>query len=80
MLLLCSSAAQAVPVVPNFQQGQMTSHTETTSEVTEVINSMDYSTGYTYSISGHGVKPQDNGTITPGATSSIGDRTTNVYN
>ena len=48
---------QAVPVVPNFQQGQMTSHTETTSEVTEVINSMDYGTGYTYSVSGHGVQP-----------------------
>ena len=36
----------AVPVVPNFQQGSMTSHTETTSKVTETINSMDYSTGY----------------------------------
>ena len=47
--------AQAVPVVPNFQQGQMTTHTETTSEVVEVINSMDYNTGYTYSVSGHGV-------------------------
>ncbi len=56
--------AQAVPVVPNFQQGQMTSHTETTSEVTEVINSMDYGTGYTYSVSGHGVKP-NGGSIVP---------------
>ena len=27
--------AQAVPVVPNFTQGSMTSHTETTSKVTE---------------------------------------------
>jgi len=56
--------AQAVPVVPNFQQGQMTSHTETTSEVTEVINSMDYGTGYTYSVSGHGVQPSG-GNILP---------------
>ena len=54
----------AVPVVPNFQQGQMTSHTETTSEVTEVINSMDYGTGYTYSVSGHGVQPSG-GNIVP---------------
>ncbi len=37
--------AQAVPVVPNFTQGSMTSHTETTSKITETINSMDYSTG-----------------------------------
>ena len=38
----------AVPVVPNFTQGSMTSHTETTSKVTETINSMDYNTGYQY--------------------------------
>ena len=37
-------AAQAVPVVPNFTQGSMTSHTETTSTVTETINSIDYNT------------------------------------
>lgn len=76
MLLLCSSAAQAVPVVPNFQQGQMTSHTETTSETVETINSYDYNSGYTYSISGHGVRPQDNGDILP---SSL-DSTTNTIN
>ena len=51
--------AQAVPVVPNFTQGSMTSHTETTSTVVETINSMDYSTGFTYSISGHGVTVND---------------------
>ena len=61
--------AQAVPVVPNFQQGQMTTHTETTSEVVEVINSMDYNTGYTYSVSGHGVKPSG-GNIVPSGTQS----------
>ena len=76
MLLLCSSAAQAVPVVPNFQQGQMTSHTETTSETVETINSYDYNSGYTYSVSGHGVRPQDNGAILP---SSL-DSTSNTIN
>ena len=34
----------------------MTSHTETTSTVTETINSMDYNTGYQYSITGSGVE------------------------
>ena len=43
--------AQAVPVVPNFTQGSMTSHTETTSKVTETINSIDYATGWQYSVS-----------------------------
>ena len=54
-ILSTGATVRAVPVVPNFQQGQMTTHTETTSEVVEVINSMDYNTGYTYSVSGHGV-------------------------
>ena len=45
----------SVPVVPNFTQGSMTSHTETTSKVTETINSIDYSTGWQYSVSGTNV-------------------------
>ena len=48
-------AARAVPVVPNFQQGSMTSHTETESTVTETINSIDYRTGWEYSVTGVGV-------------------------
>ena len=36
--------AQAVPVVPNFTQGSLTSRTETTQTITESINSMDYNT------------------------------------
>ena len=66
-VLIAAAPVQAVPVVPNFQQGQMTTHTETTSEVVEVINSMDYNTGYTYSVSGHGVKPSG-GNIAPSGT------------
>ena len=48
--------AQAVPVVPNFTQGSMTSHTETTQKITETINSMDYNTGYQYSATGSGIE------------------------
>ena len=47
--------ARAVPVVPNFQQGSMTSHTETESTVTETINSIDYRTGWEYSVTGVGI-------------------------
>tara|TARA_B100002019_G_scaffold276779_1_gene275947 strand:+ start:213 stop:686 length:474 start_codon:yes stop_codon:yes gene_type:complete len=47
--------AKSVPVVPNFTQGSMTSHTETTSKVTETINSIDYATGWQYSVSGTNV-------------------------
>jgi len=49
------ATAQAVPVVPNFTQGSMTSHTETTSKVTETINSIDYNTGWQYSVTGTNV-------------------------
>ena len=49
-----------VPVVPNFTQGSLTQRTETTSKVTEVINSMDYNTGYQYSVTGTNVKPSGN--------------------
>jgi hypothetical protein len=52
---IMASPAHSVPVVPNFTQGSMTSHTETTSKVTETINSIDYSTGWEYSVSGVGV-------------------------
>ena len=60
--------AMAVPVVPNFTQGSMTSHTETTSTITETINSMDYSTGYQYSATGSGVTA--NGNLSPGTGST----------
>ena len=60
-------AAQAVPVVPNFTQGSMTSHTETTSKITETINSMDYSTGYQYSVTGSGVTASGNLSPTTGS-------------
>ena len=58
LLLLSGSTgvARAVPVVPNFTQGSMTSHTETTSTVTETINSMDYNTGYQYVVTGTNIE------------------------
>ena len=56
--------AIAVPVVPNFTQGAMTSTTETTSTVTETINSMNYDTGYQYVITGTNVQ-MDGASISP---------------
>jgi len=55
LLIGSTGTAKAVPVVPNFQQGSMTSHTETESTVTETINSIDYRTGWEYSVTGVGV-------------------------
>ena len=75
LLFLLASPASAVPVVPNFTQGSMTSTTETTSTVTETINSMDYSTGWTYSVSGTNVQ-HDGASMTP----DVGSAQTNTLN
>jgi len=55
-VLASARTAIAVPVVPNFTQGAMTSTTETTSTVTETVNSMNYDTGYQYVITGTNVE------------------------
>ena len=64
LIAMSSGQAKAVPVVPNFTQGSMTSHTETTQKITETINSMDYNTGYQYSATGSGITA--NGNLSPG--------------
>ena len=70
MLVLGSTgAAKAVPVVTNFQQGSMTSHTETESTVTETINSIDYRTGWEYSVTGVGVE-NNGGSLNPNVTTT----------
>ena len=64
LIALFSGQVKAVPVVPNFTQGSMTSHTETTSTVTETINSIDYNTGYQYTVTGSGITASGN--LSPG--------------
>ena len=68
LFLFLPTAVNAVPVVPNFQSGSMTSHTETTTKVTEVINSIDYQTGWEYSVTGTNIKA-DGATLLPPSTS-----------
>ena len=60
----------AVPVVPNFTQGSMTSTTTQSITTSETINSMDYATGWTYSVSGSGVEVESGTTISPDVTST----------
>ena len=70
-LSFMGSAANAVPVVPNFQQGSMTSHTETESTVTETINSIDYRTGWEYSVTGVGIDNNGQPLNPPTSTSTV---------
>ena len=62
-VLVSARTAIAVPVVPNFTQGSMTSSTTTTSTVQETINSMDYNTGWLYSVTGTNISAD--GSLTP---------------
>ena len=64
-------SAKSVPVVPNFTQGSMTSHTETTSKVTETINSIDYATGWQYTVSGTNVSNNGAALLPPTTTNTV---------
>jgi len=59
----------AVPVVPNFQQGSLTSHTETTSKVTEVISVVEYQSGWQLSLTGNNISV-DGDSLLPSAVNS----------
>ena len=67
-VLANARTATAVPVVPNFTQGSMTSNTETTSPVTETIHSMNYDTGYQYVITGTNIQHDGNTISSPSTT------------
>jgi len=57
LLLFLAPAAEAIPVVPNFTNGTLTSRTETKSKVTEIIVSENFDTGFEYSASGVNIAP-----------------------
>ena len=69
-VLASARTVSAVPVVPNFTQGSMTSVTTQTVTTNETINSMDYATGWTYSVSGSGIEVEEGTTISPDVTST----------
>ena len=70
-VLASARTASAVPVVPNFTQGSMTSVTTQTVTTNETINSMDYATDWTYSVSGSGVELESGSTnVAPDVTST----------
>ena len=63
IVLAIPTKTDAVPVVPNFQQGVLSSKTTTKTKVKEVINSYEYRTGYELSISGTNIEPT--GSVAP---------------
>lgn len=50
LLILAQSPVIAVPVVPNFSSGSVSSSTRSTSNTTELIKSYSFQTGYQYAV------------------------------
>ena len=60
-----NAPVEGVPVVPNFQSGSLTSHTETSSTVTETINVVEYQTGWQYTVTGNNISTDSNSLVPP---------------
>jgi len=59
-LLLLASPAQSASVIPNFTSGVVTSETTSRTEVTEIINVVEYSTATSYTVSGTNINIPSN--------------------
>ena len=56
LLLLLGTPAQAASVIPNFTSGVVTSQTTSRTEVSEIINQVEYSTGTSYTATGTNIQ------------------------
>mgnify|MGYP000170971685 CR=1 FL=1 len=65
VLLLLAAPTQAASVIPNFTSGTVTSETTSRTEVTEIINQVEYSTGTSYTVTGTNINIPGN--PSPGA-------------
>ncbi len=64
LLLVTSTPIQAIPVIPNFQQGVLQQRVETKSTILEDIKSYDIRNGYEMTIGGTNIE-STTGNITP---------------
>jgi hypothetical protein len=69
LVLLGCSVAKAESVVPNFTRGTVDSTTTTTTKVTENIRIVEYTTGNSYTVTGHNINIPGN--PQPGANYTI---------
>ena len=53
-------AAASAAVIPSFTTGTVTSHTESTTTVSETIRQIDYQTGWTYTVTGTNINIPEN--------------------
>ena len=70
LLLVTSTPLQAIPVIPNFQQGVLQQRVETKSTILEDIKSYDIRNGYEMTIGGTNVE-SSTGNITPAGWTNV---------
>ena len=68
LFLLLGVKANANVVTPQFSSGTLNSRQEVKSVVVENIVSVDYTSGYQYTVSGTGIEPVNGDMISPKAT------------
>ena len=68
LFLLLGVKANANVVTPSFSSGTLNSRQEVRTVVVESISSVDYTSGYQYTVSGTGIEPVNGDMISPKAT------------
>ena len=64
LLFIYAIPVKSQPITPNFVTGTSSSTTNSTTSISEIITSTDFSTGYEYTVTGVGVS-MDGDSITP---------------
>ena len=64
LLFIYAIPVKSQPITPNFVTGTSSSTTNTVTNISEIITSTDFSTGYEYTVTGVGVS-MDGDSITP---------------
>jgi hypothetical protein len=60
LLLMLMAPAKAASVIPNFTSGTVTSETTSRTEVTEIINVVEYSNSNSYTVTGTNINIPSN--------------------
>ena len=72
LFLLFQPPVFAERIIPNFQQGVLTQHTETRSVIQEDIKSFDLRNGYQFTVGGTNVEPSTTNIAPTGFTQAAG--------
>jgi len=72
LLIFFAPIAKAERIVPNFQQGVLTQHSETRSVILRDVKQYDMRSGYQFTVGGHNVAPSTSNIAPTGFTEQTG--------